>query len=106
MSEAVKNLGRAPGHALVDGDRLPALPCPADCLVKGDARSLSIAAASIVAKSTRDAIMKELAADCPGYGWEKNKGYGTKLHREGLARLGLTPHHRRYFAPIRALAEQ
>ncbi|MBK5928212.1 ribonuclease HII [Rhodobaculum claviforme] len=91
-----------PDLALVDGNRLPAaLPCPALAVVKGDARSLSIAAASIVAKVRRDAIMADLAAAHPGYGWERNAGYPTLEHRKALHRLGVTPHHRRSFAPIR-----
>ena len=74
--------------------------------MKGDARSLSIAAASVIAKHERDRIMMGLAADCPGYGWETNMGYGTKAHQQGLASLGVTPHHRRSFAPVRrALAD-
>ena len=93
-----------PAHALVDGDRTPALGCPATAIVRGDARSLSIAAASIVAKVTRDRLMAELARVHPGYGWERNAGYGTAEHRAGLERLGLTPHHRRSFRPVAALA--
>jgi ribonuclease HII len=102
MRRAVAALPIAPGHALVDGNRLPeGLPCPATAVVKGDGRSVSIAAASIVAKQARDAIMAQLAADCPGYGWERNAGYPTKAHLEALKELGVTPHHRRSFAPIR-----
>ncbi len=100
MARAVEDLGVVPGHALIDGNRAPDLPCPATTLVGGDRRSLSIAAASIIAKVTRDAIMARLAADHPGYGWERNAGYGTAEHRAALDRLGVTPHHRRTFAPI------
>ena len=93
--------GRVPAAALVDGNRLPDLPCPAQAVVGGDGLSLSIAAASILAKVTRDRRMAALAQDHPGYGWERNQGYGTAEHREALARLGVTPHHRRSFRPIR-----
>ena len=102
MSRAAAALPEAPKHALVDGRQLPRLACPAEAVIKGDGRSLSIAAASICAKVTRDGIMSELAAAHPGYGWERNQGYGTRAHQEGLARLGVTSHHRRSFAPIRA----
>jgi ribonuclease HII len=100
MARAVEALPCRPDWALVDGNRMPFLPCPGQCVVKGDARSLSIAAASIVAKVTRDRIMAELAVAHPGYGWERNMGYGTHEHRAALERLGVTPHHRRSFAPI------
>jgi ribonuclease HII len=100
MRRAVEALPRAPAFALVDGPRAPALPCPAAAVVRGDARCPSIAAASIVAKVARDAIMTALAAEFPGYGWERNMGYGVAAHRAGLRRLGVTPHHRRRFAPI------
>ncbi len=100
MARAVEDLGAVPGHVLIDGAYAPALPCPATTLVGGDRRSLSIAAASIVAKVTRDRIMARLAADHPGYGWERNAGYGTAEHRAALDRLGVTPHHRRTFKPI------
>jgi len=102
MSMAAAALPVAPDHALVDGNRLPALPCPADALVGGDGRSPSIAAASIIAKVARDRIMCELARTCPGYGWQRNKGYGTREHSTGLDRLGVTVHHRTSFAPVRA----
>ena len=106
MRRAVDDLGVPPAHALVDGNRAPELSCPATAVVGGDARSLSIAAASIVAKVTRDRIMARLARRYPGFGWERNAGYGTPEHRAALARLGVTPHHRRSFAPIaRLLAE-
>ena len=100
MARAVDALGAVPGHALIDGNRLPQLPCPATALVGGDRRSLSIAAASVIAKVTRDRIMAHLAADHPGYGWERNAGYGTSEHRAALDRLGVTVHHRRGFKPI------
>ncbi|MGE0256662.1 MAG: ribonuclease HII [Alphaproteobacteria bacterium] len=102
MRRAVDALAVRPGFALVDGNRLPDLPCPARAVVRGDALSLSIAAASIVAKQTRDAAMLALAREHPGYGWERNAGYPTADHRAALARLGPTPHHRRSFAPVAA----
>jgi ribonuclease HII len=101
MARAIAALPLAPGHVLVDGNRLPALPCPATALVAGDCRSLSIAAASIVAKATRDRMMIELAGAHPGYGWEHNMGYSTAEHCAAIARLGVTVHHRRSFAPVR-----
>jgi ribonuclease HII len=101
MARAVAGLGLAPDAALVDGNRAPDLPCPVETVVKGDARSLSVAAASIVAKVTRDRQMAALARRHPGYGWERNQGYGTAEHRAALARLGVTPEHRRSFRPVR-----
>lgn len=89
-------------HALVDGNRAPVLPCSVTTVVGGDGRSLSIAAASIVAKVTRDRIMVALAEECPGYGFERHKGYGTVQHSRALTRLGPTDHHRRSFAPVAA----
>ena len=103
MSQAAKGLAASPQLVLVDGNKLPALSCEARVVVKGDALSLSIAAASIIAKVTRDRIMTDLATKHPGYGWERNKGYGTREHTEALAKLGVTPHHRRSFKPIREL---
>lgn len=100
MRRAVAALPRVPECALVDGNRLPNLPCPAQAVTGGDAQSLSIAAASIVAKVERDRLMARLAADFPGYGWERNAGYGTPEHAAALERLGVTPHHRRSFAPV------
>ena len=100
MGVALAGLSRVPAAALVDGNIAPELPCAVETLVAGDARSLSIAAASIIAKVTRDRLMIALAHDHPGYGWEHNKGYGVPAHRDGIARLGLTPHHRRSFRPI------
>jgi ribonuclease HII len=100
MARAVRALGLAPMFALVDGNDAPALPCPCDTIVEGDAKCLSIAAASIVAKVTRDRMMRALDEDHPGYGWRTNKGYGTEEHLLALNRLGPTPHHRRSFAPV------
>ncbi len=103
MRRAVISLGAPPALALVDGNRAPDLPCPVRTVVKGDSRSLSIAAASIAAKVTRDRAMARLAQRHPGFGWERNAGYGTAEHRAALAELGVTAHHRRSFAPIAAL---
>jgi ribonuclease HII len=101
MERAVAALGRAVDHVLVDGNKLPRWPHAATAIVKGDAKSCSIAAASIIAKVTRDRLMLTLDAECPGYGWAANKGYGTAAHARGLAKLGVTAHHRRSFAPVR-----
>lgn len=100
MTEAVRGLGASPGLVLVDGNRLPRLDCPGRAIVKGDGKCLSIAAASIVAKVTRDRMMVALSAEHPGYGFERHKGYGVPEHQEALARLGVTPHHRRSFKPV------
>ena len=101
MLRAIGALNPAPAAALIDGNRVPpGWPCRAQALVGGDGRSLSIAAASIIAKVTRDRIMAELAKAHPGYGWERNQGYGTAEHRAALTRLGVTSHHRRSFRPI------
>jgi ribonuclease HII len=105
MCEAVAKLGARPAAVLVDGNRLPKLAMPAEALVKGDALSLSIAAASIVAKVTRDRIMRELAKSFPAYGWERNKGYGTEEHARALKLHGVTLHHRRSFRPVREILE-
>ncbi len=106
MARAVADLGAVPDFALVDGNREPDLPCPVRCIVQGDARSLSIAAASIIAKVTRDRMMIDLSKSFPGYGWERNAGYGTAQHRAGLERLGITEHHRKSFAPILKILRQ
>lgn len=104
MRRAVAAIGVLPTHALVDGAHVPpGLPCPAEAVVGGDARVLSIAAASVVAKVTRDRMMVALAQQFPGYAWEKNMGYGTEAHRDGLSRHGVTQHHRKSFAPIRKM---
>ncbi|MGH6932621.1 MAG: ribonuclease HII [Dongiaceae bacterium] len=103
MTRAVEKLPVAPAAALVDGNRAPPLACPVLTVIRGDSRSLSISAASIVAKVTRDQLMGQLARRHPGYGWERNAGYGTALHKQGLVRLGITPHHRRSFRPISEL---
>ncbi len=101
MRRALAALPIKPAFALIDGNRLPPnLPCRAEAIVKGDGRCASIAAASIIAKVTRDRIMAELSQVHPGYGWESNMGYGVPAHLAGLKRLGVTPHHRRSFKPI------
>ncbi len=101
MARAVAALGLQPDAALVDGTQAPKLNCPVTTVVGGDRKCLTIAAASIAAKVTRDRLMARLAEAHPGYGWERNAGYGTAAHRDGLRRLGVTPHHRRSFRPIR-----
>ncbi|MCP5410895.1 MAG: ribonuclease HII [Alphaproteobacteria bacterium] len=103
MSRAVGALAVPAAFALVDGNDAPALPCKCDTLVDGDGISLSIAAASIIAKVTRDRLMVRLHGDHPGYNWIRNKGYGTAEHMAGLKQHGITVHHRRSFAPIRNL---
>lgn len=101
MARAVAALPTSPAFALIDGRFVPHnLEIPARAVVGGDGLSLSIAAASIIAKVTRDRIMAGLAIEHPGYGWEQNAGYGTAQHREALDKLGVTPHHRRSFRPI------
>lgn len=107
MVRAVQGLGVAASHAIIDGNMLPAdLPCPATPVIGGDALCLSVAAASIVAKVTRDRDMVALAQQHPGYGWEKNMGYPTPDHRDALIRLGATPHHRRSFGPVHKVLYQ
>jgi len=107
MRRALARLSPQPDAALVDGNQNPGLPCAVHCVVGGDARSLSIAAASIVAKVIRDRLMARLDARHPGYGWASNAGYGCQAHRDGMVRLGLTAHHRSAFGSVRLmLAEQ
>ncbi len=100
MARAVRALSVAAQFALVDGNDPPALPCKCDTLIGGDGRSVSIAAASIIAKVTRDRMMIRLHDDHPGYNWRSNKGYGTPDHYSGLKIHGVTIHHRRSFAPV------
>jgi ribonuclease HII len=107
MVRAVAALPRPPAFCLIDGNLIPrGLTIPARALVKGDARCLSTAAASIVAKVRRDGIMAALAQQHPGYGWEDNAGYPTKRHKIALQSLGVTPHHRRSFAPVHNILYQ
>jgi len=103
MARAVRDLGTWPDFLLLDAFRLPTMPLPQRAIIKGDATCMSIAAASIVAKVTRDHIMQEVGVHYPGYGFDQHKGYGTRSHVEALLRLGVSPHHRRSFAPIKAL---
>lgn len=105
MQRAVAMLGNNIELALIDGNRLPALYCRAQAIIGGDAKSLSIAAASIIAKVTRDRIMRKLAEKHPAYGWERNAGYGTKYHQESLCRHGVTEHHRKGYRPIREILD-
>jgi ribonuclease HII len=105
MRRAVGRLPVRPARVLVDGDREPALGLATRCVVGGDATVPEISAASIVAKVARDRLMQRLAARHPGYGWERNAGYGTLEHRQALARLGLSRHHRRGFAPCARLKD-
>ena len=101
MARALAALRHRPAFVLIDGRWVPRnLDLPARAITGGDGLSLSIAAASIIAKVTRDRIMAGLAADHPGYGWDRNAGYGTAEHRAALERQGVTPHHRRSFRPI------
>lgn len=106
MERAIAALPIQPQHALIDGIRKPSLNFPITMIVKGDSLSLSIAAASIIAKVTRDKIMQELDKKYPMYHWSKNAGYGTVLHQEALKHHGVTIHHRQSFAPIRALLKE
>jgi ribonuclease HII len=104
MTRAVESLKILPDHLLIDGNRFKStLEIPHSCIVKGDSKFASIAAASILAKVYRDDLMKKMAEEFPGYGWENNAGYPTKAHREGIIKLGLTPIHRKSF---RQLPEQ
>jgi ribonuclease HII len=106
MKRAVSGLGVIPDHVLIDGVRDPGLGFCTQLIVKGDQKSFSIAAASIIAKVNRDEMMSQLHQDFPFFGWDKNVGYGTLVHRQGLQQHGVTVHHRRSFAPIRNLLEQ
>jgi ribonuclease HII len=100
MLRAFEGLATKPAHALVDGNQPPNLPCPITCIIGGDNISLSIAAASIIAKVERDKIMRELAAEHPLYGWDTNVGYSTQEHLSALKLHGPSPHHRRSFRPV------
>jgi ribonuclease HII len=100
MAQAVSQLAEVPKLVLVDGDKTPRVPMSVRAIVKGDSKCLSIAAASIVAKVTRDRLMMEFARDYPGYGFERHKGYGTPEHQAAIAKLGVTALHRRSFRPV------
>ena len=107
MERAVAALDPPPDYLLIDGNLIPRdLTIDAQAVVKGDGKSVSIAAASIVAKEARDNLMVDLAQQFPGYGWEKNAGYPSKQHREALVELGVTPHHRRSFKPVHKILYQ
>jgi ribonuclease HII len=107
MERAVAALDPAPDYLLIDGNLIPrGLTLPARAVVKGDGRSVSIAAASIVAKLCRDRLMVDLAQQHPGYGWETNAGYPSKSHKAALQNLGVTPHHRRSFKPVHNILYQ
>ena len=109
MHRAVARLQIKPDHLIIDGNRFKEYvdeefrPIPHHTVVKGDGKYMSIAAASILAKTARDEYMMKLAAEHPGYGWERNMGYPTREHREALKRLGVTPHHRRSYGPVKEL---
>ncbi len=107
MLRAVEALTPAPDFLLIDGNMIPrGMKIPSQAVVKGDARSVSIAAASILAKNWRDQVMVDLAQQHPGYGWETNAGYPSKQHKEALQNLGVTPHHRRSFKPVHNILYQ
>ncbi|MGH1576791.1 ribonuclease HII [Planktotalea sp.] len=107
MERAVAGLKQVPDHLLIDGNMVPrGLNISSETIVKGDARSVSISAASIVAKICRDYVMSSLAQHYPGYGWETNAGYPSKSHKEALSKLGVTPHHRRSFKPVHNILYQ
>ncbi|WP_170398177.1 ribonuclease HII [Ruegeria arenilitoris] len=107
MERAVAALDPPPDYLLIDGNMIPrGLTIPSQAVVKGDAHSVSIAAASIVAKNWRDQLMVDLAQQHPGYGWETNAGYPSKQHKDALQNLGVTPHHRRSFKPVHNILYQ
>jgi len=100
MAQAISQLPQTPKLAVIDGNRAPKLNCQSRTVVKGDARCLSIAAASIIAKVTRDRMMVKLGGQHPEYGFERHKGYGTAEHHAAIKRLGVTVHHRRSFRAV------
>lgn len=100
MARAAQGLPQPVDFCLIDGLAVPGFPLPSANLVKGDARSLSIAAASVLAKVTRDRYMAQLAEQYPQYGFDRHAGYGTKAHLQAIQQYGITPHHRRSFAPV------
>ncbi|GAA6201544.1 ribonuclease HII [Aquicoccus sp. SU-CL01552] len=107
MERAVAALDPPPDFLLIDGNMIPAgLSLPSRAVIGGDARSVSISAASIMAKTCRDRLMVDLAQQHPGYGWESNAGYPTKSHKTALRNLGVTPHHRRSFKPVHNILYQ
>ena len=102
----IRSKGFMPDFGLIDGNRLPKWDIPCQAVIGGDAKSLSIGAASIIAKVARDRIMTELAKEYPQYGWERNAGYGTAEHVAALKEYGITPHHRKSYAPIKKILEE
>lgn len=106
MRQAIDNLKQQPDHVLIDAVALPNLPCTSQAIIKGDARSVSIAAASILAKVARDRFMKEIHNEYPMYDFDSNMGYGTKKHMDSLLEYGATPYHRKSFAPVRNVIGQ
>ncbi len=106
MQRAVEGLSIAPDYALIDGNRCPALACPSEPVIKGDAKVAEISAASILAKVDRDRQMLALHQQYPDYGFDRHKGYPTPQHLEALERLGALPEHRRSFRPVRLRLEQ
>ena len=107
MKRAILGLSVAPDKVWIDGNRIPPkLPYPAEAMVKGDSKMIQISAASVLAKTARDAQMYEMAARYPQYGFEQHKGYGTAAHLQALQQYGVLPEHRRDFAPIKALINQ
>lgn len=105
MKQAVEQLNYRPDHLLIDAVPLPDLPYSSDVIIKGDQKSISIAAASVIAKVHRDQIMAEFAQTYPGYQFEKNQGYGTKNHLLGIENQGITPIHRKSFEPVKSYVE-
>lgn len=105
MQRAVVALDQQPEYVLVDGNRSPKFSCPSEAIIKGDLTVAEISAASIIAKVTRDTELQQLSVQYPGYGFEKHKGYPTKVHMEAISRLGVTPIHRRSYAPVRKAME-
>jgi len=107
MERAIAGLSKPPDHVLIDGNMVPhGLRISAETIVKGDAQSLSISAASIAAKICRDRIMWDLAQQFPGYGWDTNAGYPSPAHKQALRDIGVTPHHRRSFKPVHNILYQ
>lgn len=106
MTRAIQGLGFETNHLLIDAVKLPGINIPQTSLIKGDARSLSIAAASVLAKTSRDALMRELSKKYSGYGFEKHKGYGTSYHQTALLQLGVSAVHRRSYAPIKSILDK
>lgn len=105
MKRAVETLSHSPELALIDGNHCPDLDCRMEAIIKGDSKEPAISAASILAKVARDTEMAEMEQVYPGYGFAKHKGYPTKQHREAILKLGITPIHRRSYAPVQKMLE-